>query len=173
MKGEGMSSDQYRLEHDSMGELQVPAEALYGAQTQRAVDNFPISGLPMPRAFIRALGLVKAAAAEANAQLQGLEAPIAEAIAKAAAEVADGQHDDQSPIDVFQTGSGSSSNMNANEVIAHLASEYSGRAVHPNDHVNMGQSSNDVILTAIYLSAILASEERLLPALQFLEETIE
>lgn len=168
-----MSSDQYRLEHDSMGELQVPAEALYGAQTQRAVNNFPISGLPMPRAFIRALGLVKAAAAEANAQLQGLEAPVAEAIAKAAAEVADGQHDDQFPIDVFQTGSGTSSNMNANEVIAHLASEYSGRAVHPNDHVNMGQSSNDVIPTAIYLSAILASEERLLPALQFLEETIE
>ncbi|NLO79657.1 MAG: class II fumarate hydratase [Xanthomonadaceae bacterium] len=167
-----MSSQKFRIERDSMGELQVPADALYGAQTQRAVENFPISGLRMPRPFIRALGLIKAAAAEANAEMAGLQGVIAEAIVKAAMEVAEGRHDEHFPVDVFQTGSGTSSNMNANEVIAHLASKYSGQAVHPNDHVNMGQSSNDVIPTAIHLSAILLCEERLLPALQRLEDSI-
>jgi len=167
-----MSSQKFRIERDSMGELQVPADALYGAQTQRAVENFPISGLRMPRPFIRALGLIKAAAAEANAEMAGLQGVIAEAIVKAAMEVAEGRHDEHFPVDVFQTGSGNSSNLNANEVIAHLASKYSGQAVHPNDHVNMGQSSNDVIPTAIHLSAILLCEERLLPALQRLEDSI-
>ena len=167
-----MSSQKFRIERDSMGELQVPADALYGAQTQRAVENFPISGLRMPRPFIRALGLIKAAAAEANAEMAGLQGVIAEAIVKAAMEVAEGRHDEHFPVDVFQTGSGTSSNMNANEVIAHLASKYSGQAVHPNDHVNMGQSSNDVIPTAIHLSAILLCEERLLPALPRLEDSI-
>ncbi|HEX5514514.1 MAG TPA: class II fumarate hydratase, partial [Gammaproteobacteria bacterium] len=167
-----MTEQRFRSEHDSMGELHVPADALYGAQTQRAVDNFPISGLRMPRAFIRALGLIKAVAAEANRDLAGLDKELAAAIAAAAAEVADGKHDAQFPIDVFQTGSGTSSNMNANEVIARLASVRFGSEVHPNDHVNMGQSSNDVIPTAIHLSAVLSCEERLLPALQLLEEAI-
>lgn len=167
-----MTEQRFRSEHDSMGELHVPADALYGAQTQRAVDNFPISGLRLPRTFIRALGLIKAVAAEANRDLAGLDKELAAAIAAAAAEVADGKHDAQFPIDVFQTGSGTSSNMNANEVIARLASVRFGGEVHPNDHVNMGQSSNDVIPTAIHLSAVLSCEERLLPALQLLEETI-
>jgi fumarate hydratase class II len=135
-----MAEAKFRIERDSMGELKVPADALWGAQTQRAVQNFPVSGLRMPRAFLRALGLIKHAAAAANKELGLLDAATADAIAKAALEVADGQHDAQFPVDVFQTGSGTSSNMNANEVIAHLASEHVGRAVHPNDHVNMGQS---------------------------------
>lgn len=167
-----MSKEEFRIEHDSMGELRVPADALYGAQTQRAVDNFKISGLSMPRAFIRALGLVKAAVAEANRDLGLLDAELAKAIIDAANEVADGLHDAHFPIDVFQTGSGTSSNMNANEVIAHLASERAGRAVHPNDHVNMGQSSNDVIPTALHVSAVLSCEEQLLPALRQLQDTI-
>ena len=146
----------FRIERDSMGELQVPADALWGAQTQRAVQNFPISGLTMPRAFIAALGLVKQAAARANTRLKLLEADIARAIDAAAAEVAAGRHDSQFPIDVFQTGSGTSTNMNANEVIASLASRSLGRAVHPNDHVNMSQSSNDVIPTTIHVSATLS-----------------
>jgi fumarate hydratase class II len=155
-----------------MGELRVPADALYGAQTQRAVDNFPISGLAMPREFIRALGLVKAAAAEANARLGYLKPRQARAIRKAADRVAAGEVDAHFPIDVFQTGSGTSSNMNANEVIAHLAAN-AGTKVHPNDHVNYGQSSNDVIPTAIQVSATLASSERLLPALKHLRKVID
>jgi len=148
----------FRIEQDSMGELQVPAEALYGAQTQRAIDNFPISGLHLPRQFIRALGLIKVAAAQTNLELGYLKKPQAKAIQAAAEAVARGEHDQQFPIDVFQTGSGTSTNMNANEVIAHLASA-AGTEVHPNDHVNYGQSSNDVIPTAIHVSATLASSE--------------
>ena len=162
----------FRTEHDSMGELQVPLEALWGAQTQRAVQNFPVSGLTMPREFLRAVGLVKAAAATANAALGLLPADIARAIEAAAAEVAAGRHDAHFPIDVFQTGSGTSTNMNANEVIAHLATRASGLAVHPNDHVNMSQSSNDVIPTAIHVSAALAVHEALSPALAHLAQVI-
>ncbi|HET8700120.1 MAG TPA: class II fumarate hydratase [Nitrococcus sp.] len=168
-----MSEQDYRIEKDSMGELQVPADALYGAQTQRAVENFPISGLRMPRAFIRALGLIKAAAARVNYGLDGLERRIAEAIAQAAEAVARGDYDAHFPVDVFQTGSGTSTNMNANEVIARLASHQAGVAVHPNDHVNMGQSSNDVIPTALHVSAALACHEHLLPALAELAEALE
>src|ERR1700726_298581 len=131
-----------RVEHDSMGALEVPASALWGAQTQRAVQNFPATGLRMPRAFIRALGLIKHAAAGANAEAGDLPRDLAEAILAAALDVAAGRHDDQFPVDLFQTGSGTSSNMNANEVIAMLASRALGQAVHPNDHVNMSQSSN-------------------------------
>jgi fumarate hydratase class II len=168
----------FRTEHDSMGELQVPADALWGAQTQRAVENFPISGQPMPRGFIRALGLIKAAAADVNADFGLLPEPLAASIRSAALAVAEGAHDAQFPIDVFQTGSGTSSNMNANEVIATLAtrggkSGSNKSAVHPNDHVNLGQSSNDVIPTAIRLSAQLAVVEQLLPALKHLRSTIE
>jgi fumarate hydratase class II len=162
----------YRTERDSMGELKVPAKALYGAQTQRAVDNFPISGLAMPREFIRALGLIKSAAAQANADLGYLPKTKAKAIRKAAERVAAGEFDAHFPIDVFQTGSGTSSNMNANEVIAHVAA-MSGAKVHPNDDVNNGQSSNDVIPTAIQLSAALGVSERLLPALEHLRKTLE
>ena len=162
----------FRTEHDSMGELKVPAKAMYGAQTQRAIDNFPISGLHLPRAFIRALGLIKAAAAEANLALGHLKKGQAAAIRKAALAVAEGQHDDQFPIDVFQTGSGTSTNMNANEVIAHLAQK-AGNKVHPNDHVNYGQSSNDVIPTAIHVSATLTTHEELLPALKHLKRVID
>jgi fumarate hydratase class II len=166
-----MTSASFRIERDSMGELQVPADALWGAQTQRAVDNFPISGLRLPRAFIRALALIKQAAAAANAQLGLLDADIAAAIERAASAVAGGTYDGQFPIDVFQTGSGTSSNMNANEVIAHLAAR-SGAVVHANDHVNMCQSSNDVIPTAIHVSAMLLLREQLLPALSHLAEVI-
>ncbi len=163
----------YRTEKDSMGELKVPENALYGAQTQRAVDNFPISGLTMPRTFIRALGLIKAAAAEANMELALLDPEFADAIVEAADTIAAGDHDEQFPVDVFQTGSGTSSNMNANEVIARLASLSSGLPVHPNDHVNMSQSSNDVIPTAIHVGAALACEEDLLPALRALQHALE
>ena len=168
-----MSGKGYRSERDSMGELQVPEDALWGAQTQRAVDNFPISGLRMPRAFIRALGLVKWAAAGANAELGLLGSNKAVAIQKAALAVAGGEHDEHFPIDVFQTGSGTSSNMNANEVIARLASDELGGNVHPNDHVNMSQSSNDVIPTSVHVSAALAIHETLLPALEHLAGVIE
>jgi len=168
-----MSADEYRVERDSMGELRVPAQALWGAQTQRAVQNFPLSGLRMPRGFIRALGLVKWAAAGANVELGELDKVRAFAIQKAALEVADGRHDAHFPVDVFQTGSGTSSNMNANEVIAHLATQFAGGTqVHPNDHVNRCQSSNDVIPTAIHIAAALAVTEQLLPALKELSETI-
>ncbi|MFC5437546.1 class II fumarate hydratase [Rhodanobacter umsongensis] len=162
----------FRTEHDSMGELRVPADALYGAQTQRAIDNFPISGLHLPRQFIRALGLVKAAAAEVNLAMGHLKKNQAAAIRKAALAVADGQYDAHFPIDIFQTGSGTSTNMNANEVIAHLAVE-GGTKVHPNDHVNYGQSSNDVIPTAIHVSATLATSGELLPALKHLRRAID
>ncbi|HTC14657.1 MAG TPA: class II fumarate hydratase [Steroidobacteraceae bacterium] len=158
----------YRVERDSMGELKVPADALWGAQTQRAVQNFAISGLPMPQAFIAALALVKQAAARANRALGLLEPKIAQAVDAAAAEVAAGKHDRHFPIDIFQTGSGTSTNMNANEVIASLASRQLQTAVHANDHVNMGQSSNDAIPTAIHVSAALALRGQLLPALTHL-----
>jgi len=166
-------NDGFRTEHDSMGELLVPADALWGAQTQRAVQNFPISGQPMPREFIRALGLVKAAAAQVNGGFGLLGKGAAAAIGKAALKVAAGEMDGQFPIDVFQTGSGTSSNMNANEVIAALASRDGKTTVHPNDHVNLGQSSNDVIPTAIRVAAQLATVESLLPALKHLRRTID
>ena len=162
----------FRTERDSMGELKVPAEALWGAQTQRAVQNFPISGLTMPRAFIGALGLVKQAAARANTRLSLLGADVASAIDAAAAEVSSGKYDAQFPIDVFQTGSGTSTNMNANEVIARLATQRLGRPVHPNDDVNMGQSSNDVIPTTIHVSAALAVRNDLVPALEQARDTL-
>jgi fumarate hydratase class II len=155
-----------------MGELQVPADALWGAQTQRAVQNFPISGLTLPRAFIAALGLIKQAAARANTRLGLLEIEVARAIDAAAAEVEKGRYDAQFPIDVFQTGSGTSTNMNANEVIGSLASRRLGRTVHPNDHVNMGQSSNDVIPTAIHVSAALSVRRELVPALEHLRDAL-
>ncbi len=168
-----MSSDGYRIESDSMGELRVPENALWGAQTQRAVNNFPISGLAMPRNFIRALGLIKWATAGANAELGLMPTKTAMAIQAAALEVADGQHDAHFPIDVFQTGSGTSSNMNSNEVIARLATDKLGSKVHPNDDVNMGQSSNDVIPTALHVSATLTVHEVLLPGLHKLLDVIE
>ena len=161
-----------RIERDSMGALEVPADALYGAQTQRAVNNFPVSGQPMPPAFIHAIARIKLAAARVNGQLGLLDAPRAAAIAAAAEAVIRGEHDDQFPVDLFQTGSGTSSNMNVNEVIARLASR-EGVEVGPNDHVNMGQSSNDVIPTAIHISAALEVTGRLRPALVHLRETIE
>jgi fumarate hydratase class II len=161
-----------RVERDSMGELDVPANALWGAQTQRAIQNFPPSGLRMPRAFIRALALIKHAAAGANAELGDLPPPVAKAIQQASLEVATGRYDDQFPLDVFQTGSGTSSNMNANEVIATLATRILGAAVHPNDQVNMSQSSNDVVPTAIHVSAALVLEEHLRPALHRLREVL-
>jgi fumarate hydratase class II len=168
----------WRIERDSMGEVRVPAGALYGAQTQRAVANFPVSGLRFPRPFIRALGLIKRAAAEANADLGLLPPDLAGAIAAAAGEVADGRWDDQFPVDVFQTGSGTSTNMNANEVIAARARQLLGeaadpRAVHPNDHVNMGQSSNDVIPAAIHVAAFILAAGELLPALRHLQAALE
>ncbi len=168
-----MSDKSYRTESDSMGELQVPADALWGAQTQRAVNNFPISGLPMPRRFIAALGLVKWAAAGANAELGLLESDKAAVIQAASLAVAGGEYDEHFPIDVFQTGSGTSSNMNANEVISHLATSALGSEVHPNDHVNMSQSSNDVIPTCVHVSAALAIEGELLPALKHLSGVLE
>ena len=168
-----MNDKKYRTERDSMGELQVPQDALWGAQTQRAVDNFPISGLTMPRQFVAALGLVKWAAAGANAELGLMKSEVAVAVQKAALEVGDGQHDAHFPIDVFQTGSGTSSNMNANEVIAHVATEILGAEVHPNDHVNMSQSSNDVIPTCVHVSAAIAIHQQLLPALDHLGGVLE
>ena len=166
-------ADKTRSERDSMGELRVPAEALYGAQTQRAVENFPVSGLRMPRTFLRALGLIKAAAAETNAGLGLLPKNAAAAIARAALAVARGEYDAHFPVDVFQTGSGTSSNMNANEVIATLASRQLKKPVHPNDHVNLGQSSNDVIPTAIQVAAALGWHEQLRPALKHLKSAID
>ncbi len=162
----------FRIEQDSLGEVQVPAAALYGAQTQRAVDNFQLSGVPMPAQFIAALGLIKAAAARANAELGLLDPVLAASIAAAALAIAEGQHLQEFPVDVFQTGSGTSTNMNANEVIATLASRQSGLAVHPNDHVNCSQSSNDVIPTAIHVSAELALATALMPALHRLADVI-
>lgn len=162
----------FRTERDSMGALKVPSDALWGASTQRAVENFQISGKIMPRAFIRALGLIKGACAHANQRLGLLDASRARAILKEADHVAHGIHDEHFPVDVFQTGSGTSSNMNVNEVIANAAAAR-GIKVHPNDHVNMGQSSNDVVPSALHLSAALEVSERLLPALDHLAGTIE
>ena len=164
----------WRTERDSMGEMQVPEDAYYGAQTARAVENFPISDLRFPRPFLRALGLIKQAAAEVNRDLELLDDRRAGAIVQAAQEVAAGRFDDQFVIDIFQTGSGTSTNMNANEVIANRAAELLGesrgsKAVHPNDHVNMGQSSNDAIPTAIHVAAVDLTEHELLPALRTLE----
>jgi fumarate hydratase, class II len=161
-----------RTEHDSMGKLEVPRDALWGAQTQRAVQNFRLSGRPMPRAFLRAMGLLKAAAATANGELGLLGAEQAQAIRAAALAVARGEHDAQFPIDVFQTGSGTSSNMNANEVIAALAAR-AGQSAHPNDHVNLGQSSNDVVPSAIQVAAALGVHEALQPALRDLRACID
>ena len=161
-----------RTEHDSMGEVQVPAWAKWAAQTQRATENFPISGVRIDPRMIAALASVKGAAAVVNARLGVVEGEIADAIVAAAADVAAGQWNDHFPIDVFQTGSGTSSNMNANEVIAHLATERLGRPVHPNDHVNASQSSNDVFPTAIHLAAALGIERELVPALQHLASAL-
>jgi fumarate hydratase class II len=168
-----MSNKAFRIEKDSMGELEVPENALWGAQTQRAVNNFPISGLTMPRQFIAALGLVKWAAAGANAELGLIKSDIAVAVQKASLAVSEGEYDEHFPIDVFQTGSGTSSNMNANEVISHVATEALGADVHPNDHVNMSQSSNDVIPTCVHVSAALAIQNQLMPALRHLSEVLE
>ncbi len=165
----------YRIEKDSLGEVRVPEGALYGAQTQRAVENFPISGRRFGRRFIQALGLIKQSAALTNAELGNLERDLADAIAAAAAEVAEGKWDDEFVLDVYQTGSGTSTNMNANEVIAHRATqllEEKGLRVHPNDHVNFGQSSNDVIPTAIHVAARVAVEEELIPALEHLRDAL-
>jgi fumarate hydratase class II len=158
-----------RIERDSMGEMIVPANAYYGAQTARAVENFPISGLRFPRSFIAALGTIKAACARVNRQMGLLEPQVAEAIVRAATEVAEGKWDGEFVVDVFQTGSGTSTNMNANEVIANRAIEHLGgkrgdKSVHPNDHVNMGQSTNDVFPTAIHVAAYVEIATVLLPA---------
>ncbi len=166
------------MERDSMGEVEVPADAYYGASTQRAVLNFPISGQPFPRRFIRALGLVKKAAAQTNSELGLLSKRRASAIARAAQEVIDGKLDDQFPIDIYQTGSGTSTNTNANEVIANRATEILGgkrgsKLVHPNDHVNLCQSSNDVIPTAIQVSSAVAIADELVPGLQQLQKALE
>jgi fumarate hydratase class II len=163
----------YRIEKDSMGEVKVPSDALYQAQTQRAVDNFHFSRHTMPSGFVQALAYIKQTAALTNAQLGHLEGDIANAIADAAQTIIDGQHREQFPIDVFQTGSGTSSNMNANEVIATLASELLGGDVSPNDHVNMGQSSNDVVPTAIQISSVMAIENQLMPALSHLITSLQ
>ncbi len=168
-----MNDKAFRIENDSMGQLQVPQDALWGASTQRAVDNFPISGLPMPRRFIDALGLVKWAAAGANAELGLLPTDIAMVIQMAAVRVSAGEFDEHFPVDVFQTGSGTSSNTNVNEVVARIAGDELGKAIHPNDHVNMSQSSNDVIPTCVHVSAALAIRNELLPALDHLVEVLE
>jgi fumarate hydratase class II len=166
-----MADSEYRIEHDSMGEVKVPAKALWRAQTQRAVENFPISGRGLERTQIRALGLLKAACAQVNKDLGLLAADKADAIIAAAAEIADGKHDDQFPIDVFQTGSGTSSNMNTNEVIASIAAA-NGVTVHPNDDVNMSQSSNDTFPTATHIAATEAAVRHLIPALQVLHDAL-
>lgn len=164
---------EFRIEHDTMGEIKVPTTALWRAQTQRAIENFPISGTPIESAQIRALGQIKAACAKANVQLGIIEQDMADAIVAAAGEVAAGKRDAEFPIDVFQTGSGTSSNMNANEVIATLASRTLGREVHPNDHVNASQSSNDVFPTSIHVAATEAASKQVIPALEHLSEALE
>jgi len=170
-------SESTRVERDSMGEMRVPSNARYGASTQRAVLNFPISDLRFPRRFVKALGQVKLAAALTNADLGLVDRTIADAIGAAAQEIIDGKHDDHFVVDIFQTGSGTSTNMNANEVIAHLATSRLGAGtkhkVHPNDHVNFGQSSNDVIPTALYVAAASAIKDDLLPALETLKASLE
>src|SRR5438034_4529224 len=172
------TSEETRIERDSMGEMQVPAHAYWGASTHRAVLNFPISDLRFPQQFIRALGQIKPAAAQVNESLGTVDPQIAQAIVQASQEVIDGKLDSHFVLDIFQTGSATSTNMNANEVIANRASELLGgsrgsRKVHPNDHVNFGQSSNDVIPTAIHLSALLSIEHDLIPALQGLQRALE
>ncbi|MBP2340848.1 fumarate hydratase class II [Saccharothrix coeruleofusca] len=168
-----MGEQEYRVEHDTMGEVRVPVDALWRAQTQRAVENFPISGRGLERAQIRALGLLKAAAARVNERLGVLDADLAGAIAAAADEVAAGEHDAHFPVDVFQTGSGTSSNMNANEVIATLASRALGRDVHPNDHVNASQSSNDTFPTTLRVAATEAVARDVIPALEHLADVLD
>ncbi|HEX9597673.1 MAG TPA: class II fumarate hydratase, partial [Anaerolineales bacterium] len=167
-----MPEQDTRIERDSMGEVRVPSKALYGAQTQRAVENFPISGLRFPRPFLRAMGMIKGAAAAVNQELNLLAPDVAAAIQEAAREVEDGAHDAEFPLDIFQTGSGTSTNMNANEVIAHLAARKLGRPVHPNDDVNMSQSSNDVIPAAIHVSSSLEISGNLIPAMNTLQDAI-
>src|SRR2546425_2408688 len=169
------TTEETRVERDSMGEMQVPANAYYGASTQRAVLNFPISDQRFPRQFIRALGQIKQAAAQVNETLGTIDPQIAGAIIQAAQEVIDGKLDNHFVLDIFQTGSGTSTNMNANEVIANRASELLGssRKVHPNDQVNFGQSSNDIIPTAIHLSALVSIENDLIPALQMLQQALQ
>jgi len=164
---------QFRTEHDSMGDVQVPYDAKYRAQTQRAVENFPVSGQRIERAHIEALARIKAAAAKVNARLGVLEEPLAQAVQEAAAEVAEGRWDDHFPVDVFQTGSGTSSNMNTNEVLATLATDKLGRPVHPNDHVNASQSSNDVFPSSIHIAATSAVVHTLVPALEHLAASLE
>jgi fumarate hydratase class II len=167
-----------RIERDSMGEVRVPGKALYGAQTQRAVENFPISNLRFPREFIRAIGLVKLAAARSNMDLGLMDKKIGTAVAAAAREVVDGKLDEHFVVDIFQTGSGTSTNMNANEVISNRAIQMLGgvvgskKPVHPNDDVNMGQSSNDVIPTAMHMAALETIERRLIPALHKLQKRL-
>jgi len=174
-----MPEDSFRIEKDSMGEMRVPSDALYGAQTQRAVENFPISNLRFPREFIRAMGLIKLASARANMDLGLLDRKIGDAIVIAAQEVIDGKLDSQFVLDIFQTGSGTSTNMNANEVISNRSIQLLGgvlgsrKPVHPNDHVNMGQSSNDVIPTAMHVAALEAIERSLKPALRKLQLSLE
>src|SRR6266704_403641 len=175
----GCTMSEFRTEKDSMGEVKVPAQAYYGAQTQRAVENFPISGQPLPKRLIHALGLVKVAAAVANRDLGKLKPEIAEPIIQAAREVVAGKFDDQFPIDVYQTGSGTSSNMNANEVISNRAIELTKgdrfatkKPIHPNDHVNMGQSTNDMFPTAIHVAVGQAIAKELVPALQRLRQVL-
>jgi len=165
--------EEFRIEKDSMGELNVPSDALYGAQTQRAINNFPISGLTMPMEFIRTIALIKKIAAAVNVELGELEPAIGNAIIEAAQCITENQYEEQFPVDIFQTGSGTSTNMNLNEVIAQLASELIGQPVSANDHVNCGQSSNDVIPTALHVSAVVESQLTLIPALVHLAETIE
>lgn len=169
----GTAAGEFRIEHDSMGEVRVPAHAKWRAQTQRAVENFPVSGQRLERSHIEALALIKAAAARVNARLGVLDADLAEAVASAADEVAGGRWDEHFPVDVFQTGSGTSSNMNANEVIATLATERLGRDVHPNDHVNASQSSNDVFPSSIHIAATAAVTGDLVPALEHLASSLE
>src|SRR2546426_1708234 len=170
-----MTGQEYRVERDSMGEVKVPKTAYYGAQTQRAVENFPISGIGFPPRFVRALAIIKHAAASVNQELGLLDSKIADVIRAAASEVMDGKLDREFVVDIYQTGSGTSTNMNANEVIANRANEILGnplgsrKPVHPNDHVNLGQSSNDVIPTAIHLSALTAIQDDLIPALKKLQ----
>ncbi len=171
-------SEKYRIETDSMGEMRVPANAYYGAQTARAVENFPVSGMTLPREFIKAMGMIKLAAAETNTELGLLDPKLAKAIVKAAQEVIDGKLDEHFVVDVFQTGSGTSTNMNTNEVIANRANEILGgkigdkSPVHPNDHVNMGQSSNDTIPSAMHISALTSIKQDLIPTLRILERAL-
>jgi fumarate hydratase, class II len=167
-----MTEQRFRVEHDSMGQVRVPAEALWGAQTQRAIQNFQVSGVVVDPAVIHALARIKGVAAVVNARLGGLDPDLGEAIREAADEVTAGRHDDQFPVDVFQTGSGTSSNMNVNEVLAHLAARRLGRPVHPNDHVNAAQSSNDVFPTALHLAVAGSMIDELVPALDHLAQSL-